>query len=299
MHTAVYPKGKQHQGVTPIRIDESIILATQVMRSAGISEPRREAGSLLAHTIGKDRTFLITHANDELSEEDLDEYRSLIERRASGEPLQYIIGAQDFFGRQFRVTPDVLIPRPETELLVEAALHLLRNQTAPYVCDVGTGSGCISITLLCERDDARAIAVDISEAALKVARFNSTTLSVSERIEFRLSDCFSELKPNSQFDLVVSNPPYVAADVLSGLQREVRDHEPRVALSPGPDGLEVIQRLLGESPAFLKDKGHLVMEIGFDQGKRVQGLIDPKKWRLVEIRPDLQGIPRIVVLQRQ
>src|ERR1700752_1657250 len=126
MHTAVYPKGKQPQGVTPIRIDESIILATQVMRSAGISEPRREAGSLLAHTIGKDRTFLITHANDELSEKDLDEYRSLIERRASGEPLQYIIGAQDFFGRQFRVTPDVLIPRPETELLVEAALHLLR-----------------------------------------------------------------------------------------------------------------------------------------------------------------------------
>ena len=272
--------------------------AGRMLDAAGVPEARREAASLLSFVIGKDRTFLIAHSEDPVSANSLDHFREAVGRRTKGEPLQYITGVQDFYGREFRVTPDVLIPRPETELLVEAALAAVADVPAPLICDVGTGSGCIAITLLCERTDARAIAVDVSQAALEVAAQNALHLDVSERIELKISDCFSGLAPIT-FDLVVSNPPYVSASALPGLQREVRDHEPLVALSPGADGLTVIRRLLHDGPGFLKPNGYLIMEIGFDQGERVQNLIDEKFWSLVEVRPDLQSIPRIVVVQRR
>ena len=277
-------------------IAEVLREASQMLEHAGVPEARREAGSLLSFVIGKDRTFLISHAEDVLNDDQVDQYRGVVERRAAGEPLQYITGVQDFFGREFRVTPDVLIPRPETELLVEAVLEL--DRAASLICDVGTGSGCIAITLLCELNNARAIGLDKSPAALEVAKFNAEKLSVADRAEFVVSDCFDSLKPR-EFDLIVSNPPYVSAGVLAGLQREVRDHEPLVALSPGPDGLSIIRRLIQEAPAFLKQHGHLIMEIGFDQGEAVQQLIDANVWELLEVRPDLQCIPRIVVLRKR
>jgi len=272
--------------------------ASHVLQGAGVPEARREAGSLLSFITGKDRTFLISHAEDELHEQSLDQFREAVERRAAGEPLQYITGVQDFFGREFRVTPDVLIPRPETELLVEAALELL--DATPIICDVGTGSGCIAVTLLCEIGSAHAVALDKSPAALEVAKLNAGNLSVAERAVFLVSDCFESLDSREyQFDLVASNPPYVPAEVVAGLQREVRDHEPLLALSAGADGLSIIRRLLQDAPPFLKQGGHMIMEIGFDQGEKVQSLIDESVWRLLELRPDLQGIPRIVVLQRR
>jgi release factor glutamine methyltransferase len=277
-------------------IAEVLREASQVLERAGVPEARREAGSLLSFVIGKDRTFLIAHAEDELDESEVDQFRDVVEQRAAGEPLQYITGVQDFFGREFRVTRDVLIPRPETELLVEAALEVTRAATT--ICDVGTGSGCIALTLLCELNDARAVAVDKSPAALEIAKFNAQKLLVADRAEFVVSDCFDSLD-NRQFDLIVSNPPYVSANVLPGLQREVRDHEPLIALSPGPDGLSVIRRLIREAPAFLNQNGHLMMEIGFDQGEAVHQLIDANVWELLEIRPDLQSIPRIVVLRKR
>lgn len=279
-----------------VSIAELLREASQILRAASVPEARREAGSLLSFVIGKDRTFLISHADDPVGDEDLARFRKDVERRAAGEPLQYITGVQDFFGREFRVTPDVLIPRPETELLVEAALAVTAAETAPMICDVGTGSGCIAVTLLCERNDARAIAVDVSEAALAVAAENARRHGVDDRIVFEVSDCFTAI--DSSFDLIVSNPPYVSAGALNGLQREVRDHEPLIALSPGADGLSVIRRLIREAPSFLKKSGHLIMEIGFDQGENVEALID-HNWHLLEIRPDLQGIPRIVVLQKR
>lgn len=277
-------------------IAEVLREATQVLQNAGVPEARREAGSLLCFVIEKDRTFLIAHAEDELNDQQVDQFRDVIERRAAGEPMQYIAGVQDFYGREFRVTPDVLIPRPETELLVEAALEVSRAET--LICDVGTGSGCIALTLLCELKNARAVAIDKSPAALEIARFNAVKLSVADRAEFIVSDCFDSLDPR-EFDLIVSNPPYVSAGVLAGLQREVRDHEPLIALSPGPDGLSVIRRLLREAPAFLKQDGHLIMEIGFDQGEAIQQFIDANVWQLLEVRPDLQCIPRIVALRKR
>src|SRR5882724_2117682 len=279
-------------------IADAILQGTQVLRKAGVSESRREAGSLLAHLLGKDRTFLITQAQDTLSDADLDSYRGLVERRAKGEPLQYIIGVQDFFGLEFKVTPEVLIPRPETELLVETALKLIDPEAATYICDVGTGSGCIAVTLLRERPLAHAIAVDISDVAIKIAECNAARQSVNERISFVVSDCFESLGSNTLFDLIVSNPPYVSAEALDGLQREVREHEPRIALSPGLDGLAIIRRLIQEAPDLLKPHGYLLLEIGFDQAAAVEHLIDRNIWKLLDIYPDLQGIPRIVALQK-
>jgi len=253
---------------------------------------------LLSFILGKNRTFLISHAEDLIDENSLVRLREFVERRAAGEPLQYITGVQDFYGREFRVTPDVLIPRPETELLVEAALQIV-GDTAPLICDVGTGSGCIAVTLLCEMANARAVLIDKSPGALEIAKLNAQSHSVADRAVFVVSDCFNSLDTRDyEFDLIVSNPPYVAEAALAGLQREVRDHEPRVALSPGGDGLSVIRRLIDEGPAFIKPNGHMLMEIGFDQGEKVEGLIDGSAWSLREIRPDLQGIPRILVLQK-
>jgi len=282
-----------------ISIAKALKEATQTLNDSGVPEARREAGSLLSFVLGKDRTFLISHAEDQVDDDSLRRFQEGVERRASGEPLQYITGVQDFYGREFRVTPDVLIPRPETELLVEAAIERLSRNSEAFICDVGTGSGCIAVTLLCELRNARAVAVDVSQAALEVAKLNAGSNSILDRIEFAISDCFGALDAGKyQFDLVVSNPPYVSAEMIAGLQREVRDHEPLVALSPGGDGLSVIRRLLVEAPAVLKTEGHLVMEIGFDQSEAVKNLVDDSVWRLLEIRPDLQGIPRIVILRK-
>jgi release factor glutamine methyltransferase len=282
-----------------LSIARAIAEASRILQTAGVPEPRREAGSLLAHVLAKDRTFLISHSDEELSPEEVKRFREGVERRAQGEPLQYITGRQEFYGREFRVSRDVLIPRPETELLVESALQLMGDrETGSHFCDVGTGSGCIAVTLLCEMSTAHGVAVDVSPAALKIAQQNAIDKRVDNRLIFALSNCFDSLPAGTApFDLIVSNPPYVSADVISGLQREVKDHEPRVALSPGPDGLSIIRRLIREAPMFLQEDGHLLLEIGYDQSEAVTQLVD-SRWRLVEIRPDLQGIPRIVVLRK-
>jgi len=278
-------------------IAEAILEASQILRKAGIPEPRREAGSLLAYVIDKDRTFLISHAEDQLAAEDLQRFSTCTLRRALGEPLQYITEHRDFYGREFLVSPAVLIPRPETELLVESTLKLMGE--ASHVCDVGTGSGCIAVTLLCERPDASCVAVDVSEPALKIAKQNALDNGENDRLRFFVSDCFESLPEEIEpFDLIVSNPPYVSADVVPDLQREVKDHEPMIALSPGSDGLAIIRRLIHESPKFLRKGGHLLLEIGFDQSEAVKALVDNSNFDLVEIRPDLQGIPRIVILRK-
>jgi release factor glutamine methyltransferase len=272
------------------------------LREAGVEDARREAGSLLAHTLERDRAFLFTHDADALAAEKLSAFRTFVERRASGEPLQYITGRQEFYGLDFEVTPDVLIPRPETELLVELALELLRPHQAPLFCDVGTGSGCIPVAMLQERSDACALALDISPKALEVARRNALRHGVEARLRTLVSDCFDALGAGewrgTSFPLIVSNPPYIAERDIEGLQREVREHEPRFALTPGGDGLRIIHRLVAESPRFLEPRGHLLFEIGFGQHEEVAALIDPRAWKLLDIRPDLQGIPRVAALRR-
>jgi len=271
---------------------------TQLLEAAGIYEPRMEAGSLLAHVLGRDRIFIIAHAEEPLTDEQMALFRGCVGRRAQGEPLQYITGRQEFFKLEFEVTPDVLIPRPETEIIVETARELLRDEAQPFVADIGAGSGCIAISLLNEFPEARAVATDISPAALRVARRNAARHGVIDRLTWLESDCFSALQPARQFRLIASNPPYVSDIELDAMQREVR-YEPRAALFAGPDGLAVIRRLLRDAPLFLQRDGYLVFEIGFGQHEAVKSLIDRDVWKLLEIREDLQHIPRTVVLQNR
>lgn len=287
---------------TSLTIAEALSEAASVLQQTDVAEPRREAASLLAHVSGRDRTHLITHDDERLTDAQLEDFRRAVARRAAGEPLQYIKGHQEFYGLEFEVTPDVLIPRPETELLVETALELTRDTGSPLICDVGTGSGCIIVALLHARRDGRAVALDVSPRALGVAARNAARHDVRDRLTFILSDCFdaldSEHHGERRFDLIVSNPPYVAEADIDGLQREVRDHEPRMALTPGGDGLGIIRRLICESPRHLKPGGHLVIEIGYDQHEQIGALIDERRrWTLLDIHRDLQGIPRTVALR--
>jgi release factor glutamine methyltransferase len=276
-----------------------IAQAAQILRKAGIPEERREAASLLGHVLGRDRTYILTRAEQPLNPANIRQLRDVVTRRAAGEPFQYIAGHQEFYSLDFEVTPDVLIPRPETELLVEQASALLRQSAAPPTfCEVGVGSGCVAISLLHENPSARAVGLDISPAALQVAGRNAARHLVTDRLELLPSDGFSALAPGRQFTLIVSNPPYIAAEALAGLQREVRDYEPHIALTPGPDGLTLIRRLLEESPAFLPAGGHLLLEIGFDQADAVRTLVNPKIWQLTDIYRDLQGHPRTAVLRK-
>lgn len=277
-------------------IGNAVLKGAQRLQKAAVVEPRREAGSLLAHVLGHDRSFVIAHANDALSDEEWEGFQSLSERRAAGEPLQYITGHQEFFKLDFEVTPEVLIPRPETELIIETALELLRDDPQPYFADIGTGSGCIAISILHELPAARAIATDVSPPALRVAQRNAERHGVVDRLELLESDCFSALDARGSFCLIASNPPYVSDDELKSVQREVR-YEPRAALAAGSDGLSVIRRLLGEARRFLRAGGHFVFEIGFGQSEAVKHLIDRRVWKLIEVRTDLQGIPRTFVLQ--
>ncbi len=284
-----------------LTIAEALREAATELRVAGVAEPRREAGSLLSHVVGRDSAFLITHADEALTPAERADFRDAVARRVAGEPFQYIAGRQEFYGLEFEVTPDVLIPRPETELLVETALELLKGTDAPLLCDVGTGSGCIAVTLLHERQDARGFALDVSPPALRVAERNAERHGVGERLRLLVSDCFDALGAGGhegvRFDLVTSNPPYVAEADIAGLQPEVREYEPRGALTPGGDGLDVIRRLVTEAPPFLKLGGHLLLEIGFGQHEQVAALVDPDVWTLLGIHKDLQGIPRTVALK--
>ena len=280
-----------------VSIQSAVAKAGQVLGAAGIDHERMEGSLLLAHVLERDRTFVIAHAGETLAPTQLEEFQLLVTRRAAGEPLQYITGHQEFFGLDFKVNPAVLIPRPETELIVEAGLELLKDNTAPYFADLGTGSGCIAVSLLHELPNARALATDVSPAALQVARSNAARHGVSDRLRLIESDGFAALDLTESFALIVSNPPYVSDEEMKTLQREVR-REPLAALAGGPDGFSIIRRLLRDAPAFLRVSGHLVFEIGFRQDEMVCKSIDTHVWELIEIRKDLQGIPRAVVLRR-
>lgn len=278
-------------------IKKAIGVGAEKLAGNFVAEPRTEASLLLMHVLNRDRTFLITHSEEILSVDQLDRYRSLLARRAQGEPLQYITSHQEFFKLDFELTPDVLIPRPETELIVEVASELLKHEPAPTFADIGTGSGCIAISLLHELPRARGVAVDLSPAALAIAKRNAGRHQVIDRLRLVESDLFSAIDSRERFDLIVSNPPYVPVDDLTDLQREVR-HEPRGALDGGTDGLVVIRRLLNDAPRFLRSGGYLIFEIGIDQADAIKRIVDQTAWELIEIRKDLQGIPRTTVLRK-
>jgi release factor glutamine methyltransferase len=276
-----------------MNISTAIASAAEVLSNAGIPEPRREAASLLAFVLQKDPAFLIANSAYEFSTDQKKLFESCIQRRAGREPFQYIVGRQEFYGLEFEVTPDVLIPRPETEILVENAIAVLSAHEDPSFLEIGVGSGCISISMLNTLKNANAVGVDISLSALAVAVRNAEKHGVSGRFELMQGDAFPPLR-GRMFDVIVSNPPYVSAGEIDDLQLEVRDHEPRTALDGGEDGLDIIARIIREAPQFLKPQGYLLLEIAHDQSAKVPDFFDTGIWQEPEFIPDLQGISRVV-----
>jgi release factor glutamine methyltransferase len=262
--------------------------------SAARGDHRLDAETLLMSVLGRDRAYLYAHPELELSCGELTKYHDALTRRATGEPLQYITGHQEFWGLDLLVTPAVLIPRPETEHAVEVALEIARGSDSPRVVDVGAGSGCIALALASELPHASIEAVDISTDALEVAQANAIRLGLSEQVRFRQSDLLEILlESGSSFDLVVSNPPYVGESEADKLQIEVRQHEPHCALFGGAEGLDIYRRLIPQAQQVLKPNGWLVMEIGYSQEQAIRGLLSD--WKHVRSVPDLQGIPRVMV----
>lgn len=281
-------------------IAETLKQASQQLRAAAVPNDVLDAQTLLAEALGKDRTYLIVNFNQQLDDDLLSTYQLLIERRTTGEPLQYITGHQEFFGLEFEVTPDVLIPRPETEIIIEETIRLVQhdNIAEPVIVDVGTGSGCIAVTLAREIEDARVIACDISKAALQVARRNVARHQLEDRVQFIESDLLAAFDEEGFANFIISNPPYVAANELPALQREVRDWEPHLALTDDGDGLSFYRRLLQDAPTRLKPGGYLICEMGYTQSEAVLAMIDPAAWEEPRLLDDLQGIPRTVVVRK-
>jgi release factor glutamine methyltransferase len=262
-------------------------------RLAHLPTARRDAELLLLRATGKDRAFLLTHPNTALTPEQQSLYEQWLARRAQHEPIQYITGEQEFYGLILRVTPDVLIPRPETEHLVEALLRRVPHNTAISIADIGTGSGAIAVALAHALPHATITALDISPSALKIARENAERHKVSDRIRFLESDLLSAVA-HETFDAIVSNPPYVSDSEV--LEEQVRSFEPHTALYAGPSGLDIYQRLIPQARAALKPEGLLLMEIGHGQRDALAKLL--ADWDNVEFIHDLQKIPRVVVARR-
>ena len=269
--------------------------AAAFLAARGVESARLEAEVLLADALGSDRGRL--YLERVVSEPVRLRFAELLDRRGRREPLQHLRGRQEFFSRDFVVDPCVLIPRPETERLIEIVLGLLRPIQRPRILDVGTGSGVIAVTLALELPGARVFATEVSAAALEVAMENARRLGAGERIEFRRGDLVAPFA-GERFDLVVSNPPYVPTGEIAGLSPEVRDHEPRVALDGGADGLELYRRLAACVDEVLVERGWLAVEIGFGQGDAVRRMFSQSGSTAVEVERDLAGIERVVVVRR-
>jgi release factor glutamine methyltransferase len=298
------------------------------LRDAEVPSYTLAAELLLLHVLGRDRAWLYAHPEETVSHLDAHRYVSLIARRAEGDPTQYLTGKQEFWGLEFEVTPDVLIPRPETEHVIEVALDRLavrerrggRKQALTgeglEIIDVGTGSGCIAVALAKELPAARFFATDISAAALAVAGRNAARHAVSERILFvecNLLTCATtsgattpiareprapDGKLSSQFDLIVSNPPYVGRNEKNSLMREVRDHEPEVALYGGEEGYEIYADLIAQAAHHLKSSGLLVLELGHNSLPAVQPLLESPNWTNVGVTRDFAGVDRVIAAER-
>lgn len=282
-------------------LGEAFSLAKKKLIAAGIPSPHLNAEVLLQRLLGVEKVFLVAHSERALSNEEEKQFFEWVDRRTQGEPAQYITGHQEFWGLDFEVTPAVLIPRPETEHVVETVLKL--NQSAdPKIVDVGTGSGCIAIALAKEISRSRVFAVDQSKEALQIATRNAERLGVCSRIKFVLGDMLTPFdleQYNKAFDFVVSNPPYVPSSDRPSLQFEVRAHEPRAALhSREDDPIQIYRYLIEQSHPRLRSDGFLVVEIGSGQKERIETEFDQNRWTDIQFIHDLQSIPRVAVAKK-
>jgi release factor glutamine methyltransferase len=326
------------QNVLPNQMDIRGALKEGMSRLRAANTPSHTLSTelLLMHTLGHDRAWMYAHVEEPLAAADSEKFFALIARRAAGEPTQYLTGKQEFWGLEFAVTPAVLIPRPETEHVMEVALARLGKRGLKIhmdtgaareklrVADVGTGSGCLAVALAWELPHADVYATDISAPALAVAQRNAARHNVAERIHFLQGDLLEAMQnaksqavaarhevpavsaatpvhasSESRFDLIVSNPPYISLEEAPQLQREVRDHEPHQALLGGRTGVEIYGRLIEQARDLLRDRGILVLELGHDSAEYVRGIFDEQSgWTNVSITMDLAGIPRVLAAER-
>jgi release factor glutamine methyltransferase len=280
-------------------VSEALRLAAQRLAEAGVAEPSWDAELLLRHVLGWDRGALLALDAAVLAADQETRFLLLVAERESRRPLQHLTAVQAFYGRDFVVTPDALIPRPETEVLVEAALERLPGTEPTVIVDIGTGTGCIALTLAAERPAAEVHALDISREALEVARTNARRLGLEDRVRFYQGDLALPLRDMvRRVDLVASNPPYIDAADFPGLMPEVRDHEPRLALVPVPDAPRMYRRLAGGARRLLRPGGTLVLEVGQGQAEEVSSICVREGFHVERVVPDLAGIPRVVVAVR-
>lgn len=268
--------------------------ATAALETAGIETARQDAEWLLAALLGIERFSLYLDSGRELSAGEAARYRDLVGRRGAHEPLQYLTGFEDFHGLRLRVTPDALIPRPETEGLVEWALDILKKESAPMVADIGTGSGAIACALAHSLPRLEVLAVERSLAALTVASLNVGRLGLGRRVKLLAGDLLAPLGLLRGLDMVIANPPYIPSALIGSLPPEVGEFEPRQALDGGPDGMGVLRRIIATAPAVLRSGGWLLMEIGDDQAGSLASLMAAEGFVGMEARRDLRGVERYI-----
>ena len=286
-------------------LKQALALAVQQLESSDVGSPRLNAETLLMFVLGVNRAYLYAHPERELTGEEQARYDEVIAQRAKAIPSQYITGHQEFWGLDFEVTPDVLIPRPETEHVVEAVVDLSRHfgseaRAALRIAEIGTGSGCIALALASEFPHAEIYATDISHPALEVAARNAVRLGLEGRVRFLEGDLLAPLLDTGlagTLDFVASNPPYVAQTELDMVQREVREFEPRTAWGGLEHGEQVYARLFPQALEALRPGGYVVVEIGYNMCDRVSALLG-ESWTATEVRPDLAGIPRVVIARK-
>jgi release factor glutamine methyltransferase len=283
-----------------VTVLEGIQKSAEFLSKKGVDTPRLQAELLLAHVLKLARMKLYLNFERPLAPAEVDALRELVQRRGRREPLQHIVGSISFCGLEITVNRNVLVPRPETELLAEQGWTFLStlNPQPSTALDFGTGSGCLAVALAVKCPDATVHAVDISEPALQVAKQNAEHHHVTDRIQFLQGDGFNALPAGSQFDLIISNPPYIPAAEIETLQPEVRDYDPRAALDGGADGLDFYRRFADQTPPFLKSDGRLLLEFGDGQSDSIKKIFENQNWIVEAIREDYNQRPRILMARR-
>ncbi|MFH2037723.1 MAG: peptide chain release factor N(5)-glutamine methyltransferase [Candidatus Zixiibacteriota bacterium] len=268
------------------------------LRASGIECAAAEIEIILEHLLEVDRIDIYMYGPQLIDNNIIEKFNQIVDKRSTRFPLQYILGESYFYGRKFMVNRDVMVPTPETEILCELAINYIKNEglESPQILDVGAGSGVISVTVASELPVAWVTSLDISQGALATARKNAAIYGVESQIDFRKSDLFESLRPDEKFDLILSNPPYISEKEYETLPPEVLS-DPKVALTSGTEGLDIIKRLIAEAPPFLKEKGRLMFEIGYNQADKIAEIsAKDKRYRTFHLIKDLNDIDRVVIL---
>jgi release factor glutamine methyltransferase len=277
-----------------LKLKDILKLSSEILKANGIENPITDSQLIISHVLKIPRWKLITERDMEVDGESISKIKELILKRAKGVPLNYLLGYKEFFGIKFYINEDVLIPRPETEILVEEVLKRLDKNKELIGLDIGVGSGAITVSLLKNLENLKMYAIDISERALKVAETNSKLKNVDKRVNFIKSNLFQNIPKNLKFDFIVSNPPYIPLNEYKTLSKEVKN-EPKIALIAGKEGLAFYERIISQAKNYLNQNGFLAFEVGHNQSKKVKSLLKKNNFKNIEIVKDLNNIERVVI----